>query len=139
MIKLEPNNFATQLFDWGRIKWRVSPDVTNDGASLTAGDVVVFPNKGHARHDHPDADELIYVVSGVGEQMINDAAPFKVAAGDMFYIPKGVPHSTFNKGWDNLVLLVVYAPGGAERALRGLPDFSEVAVGVIPDVNNVKS
>lgn len=138
MNRLDPLDFPTQLFDWGRIKWRVSPDATAGGASLTAGDVVLFPNKAHGRHNHPDADELIYVVSGTGEQMIDDAQPFKVAAGDMFYIPRGVSHSTQNTGWDSLVLLVVYAPGGAERALRGLPDFAEVAAGRIPDVGNVQ-
>lgn len=135
MKNLNPNDFATNLFDWGRIKWRVSPDVEK-GASLTAGDVVVFPNKGHDRHNHPDADELIYVVSGNGEQMIDDKEPFPIAAGAMFYIPRGIFHSTVNIGWDNLVLLVVYTPGGAERALRGLSDFSEIPAGTIPGISN---
>lgn len=135
MSDLDPQEFPTQLFDWGRIKWRVSPDVRPD-ASMSAGDVVVFPNKGHDRHNHPDSDELIYVVSGRGRQMIDDAEPFPIAAGSMFYIPRGVFHSTHNSGWDNLVLLVVYTPGGAERALRGLPDFIEVPAGQSPDVAN---
>lgn len=137
MKNLHPNDFATSLFDWGRIKWRVSPDVTAGGASMTAGDVVVFPNKGHDRHNHPDADELIYVVAGHGRQMIDDKEPFPIAAGDMFYIPRGVYHSTLNTGWSDLTLLVVYTPGGAERALRGLPDFREAPAGTIPGIGNI--
>ena len=136
MSNLDPKDFATDLFDWGRIKWRVSPDATAGGASMTAGDVVVFPNKGHDRHDHADADELIYVVSGRGQQMIDDKPPFEISAGSMFYIPRGVFHSTLNTGWTNLELLVVYTPGGAERALRGLPDFREVPAGTVPDIGN---
>jgi oxalate decarboxylase/phosphoglucose isomerase-like protein (cupin superfamily) len=137
MKNLNPNEFSTILFDWGRIKWRVSPD-TERGASMTAGDVIVFPGKGHSRHNHPDSDELIAVISGTGEQMINDTPPFPISAGSMFYIPKGVYHSTLNTGWDSLVLIVVYTPGGAELALRDLPDFVEIPAGTTPTLSNVR-
>ncbi len=126
--KLDPDDFSTNLFDWGRIKWRISPDAI-PGASMTVGDVILYPGKGHDRHNHPDADEMIYVISGRGEQMLGDAAPFPVTAGDLFYIPKGVFHSTRNLGWEPMHLVVVYTPGGAERGLRTLPDFTEAPAG----------
>ena len=37
-----------------------------------------------------------------------------------------------NTGWEPLVLLAVYAPAGAEEALKGLPDHREIAVGEVP-------
>ena len=46
-----------QSFDWGVIKWYVTPDDT-DGANLTFGEVVLLPGKGHDRHNHPDAEEI---------------------------------------------------------------------------------
>jgi oxalate decarboxylase/phosphoglucose isomerase-like protein (cupin superfamily) len=135
MNKLEYDSVSTQLFDWGRIKWRVSPD-EQPGASMTFGDVVLYPGKGHDRHEHPDADEIIYVIAGTGEQMINDVTPFPIAAGDVFYIPRGVFHSTKNIGWSTLHLVVVYNPGGAERALRDLPDFREIEAGRAVSITN---
>jgi oxalate decarboxylase/phosphoglucose isomerase-like protein (cupin superfamily) len=44
-----------QSFDWGVIKWYVTPDDT-EGANLTFGEVVLLPGKGHERHNHPDAE-----------------------------------------------------------------------------------
>ena len=34
-------------------------------------------------------------------------------------------HATVNRGWQPLRLLALYNPGGAEKALRELPDFGE--------------
>ena len=42
-------------------------------------------------------------------------------AGDTIYIPTAIYHSTVNTGWEPLVLLAIYNPGGAERALKELP------------------
>ena len=48
-------------------------------------------------------------------------------AGDTIYIPTAIYHSTVNTGWEPLVLLAIYNPGGAERALNDLPDFKDSA------------
>jgi oxalate decarboxylase/phosphoglucose isomerase-like protein (cupin superfamily) len=122
----------TQTFDWGQIKWFVSPDATPD-TSLTFGEVILMPGKGHDRHDHPDSEEILYVLSGSGEQMIDDNEPFAFGPGDTVHIPAGLFHSTLNTGWGPLRLLAVYNPGGAEKALTGLPDFRELPPGSLPE------
>ena len=80
--------------------------------------VVLLPGQGHERHNHPDADEILYVLAGTGEQMVDDTTTFEVRPGHTVWIPKAAFHSTLNTGWEPLVLLAVYAPGGAEEALR---------------------
>ncbi len=60
-----------QSFDWGVIKWFVTPDDTA-GANLTFGEVVLLPGKGHDRHNHPESEEILYVLAGEGEQMLDD-------------------------------------------------------------------
>ncbi len=52
-----------------------------------------------------------------------------MAAGQAVFVPTGAFHSTLNTGWEPLSLLAIYGPAGAEEALRGLPDFVEVAAG----------
>jgi oxalate decarboxylase/phosphoglucose isomerase-like protein (cupin superfamily) len=128
MASVDPNAVETHSFDWGVIKWFVSPDLT-PGAAITFGEVVLLPGQGHVRHNHPTSEEILYVLSGHGEQMVDDKAPFAVGPGDTIYIPTAIYHSTINKGWEPLRLLALYNPGGAERALLDLQDHRLTAAG----------
>jgi oxalate decarboxylase/phosphoglucose isomerase-like protein (cupin superfamily) len=118
----------THSFDWGAIKWLVTP-TTTPGARLTFGEVLVMPGKGHSRHNHPDAEEILYILSGEGEQMVDDGEPFTVRAGDVMYIPAGVFHATLNTGWEPMRLIALYNPGGSELGLMELEDFREDPAG----------
>jgi oxalate decarboxylase/phosphoglucose isomerase-like protein (cupin superfamily) len=115
-----------QSMDWGVIKWFVTPDDT-PGAGVTFGEVVLLPGKGHERHNHPESEEILYVLSGEGDQMLDDGEEnwFPVTAGDTIYVPRAMFHATVNKGWQPMRLLALYNPGGPERVLRDLPDFRE--------------
>jgi oxalate decarboxylase/phosphoglucose isomerase-like protein (cupin superfamily) len=132
MPAVDPQGVPTQTFDWGSIKWLVTPDAT-EGAGLTFGEVVLQPGRGHDRHNHPDAEEILYVLSGTGEQMLDDGEPFPIGSGDTIYVPTAMYHSTRNTSWAPLRLLALYNPGGAEKALEGLPDFREVPAGALPE------
>jgi oxalate decarboxylase/phosphoglucose isomerase-like protein (cupin superfamily) len=129
---VDPNGLPTQTFDWGAIKWFVTPELT-EGAGITFGEVVLQPGRGHDRHNHPESEEILYVLSGEGEQMLDDREPFHVKPGDTIYVPTGVFHSTRNTGWEPMRLLALYNPGGPEKVLEGLPDFRQVAAGSVPD------
>ncbi len=126
-----PGDVTTMTFDWGSIKWFVTPHAIQ-GASSSLGEVIVNPGKGHARHNHPGADEVIYVISGEGRQMVDDGEPFAIREGDSVYIPKGVWHSTDNTCWRPLRLIVTYTPGGAEKALEAAPDYRLHDPGTVP-------
>ena len=65
--------------------------------------------------------EVLYVLSGEGEQMLDDRETFRVSGGN-----------TRNTGWQTMRLLAVYSPGGPEKALEGLPDFRELPAGAAP-------
>jgi len=115
------NDVDTLEFDWGIIHMLSEERVTG-AQTFSFGHVVLQPGKGHIRHNHPTADEIIYVVSGEADQMLDDEPAVRVKAGDCIWIPKGVYHSTVNTGSEPIVLIVVYAPAGAEGALRLDPD-----------------
>ena len=80
MTSVDPGAVATHSFDWGVIKWFVSPDQT-PGARITFGEVILLPGQGHVRHNHPESEEILYVLSGVGEQMVDDKPAFPVGPG----------------------------------------------------------
>ena len=130
MPAVDPAAVPTQTFEWGSIKWLVTPDAT-EGAGLTFGEVVLQPGQGHERHNHPDAEEILHVLSGEGEQMLDEDIErrFRVGPGDTIYVPTARFHSTRNRGWEPLWLLALYKPGGAEKAVSGVPDFQELPVG----------
>ncbi|MFI0373374.1 cupin domain-containing protein [Actinomadura sp. 1N219] len=129
---VNPGDVTTMTFDWGSIKWFVTPSSV-PGAGSTLGEVIVNPGQGHARHNHPNAEEVIYVISGEATQMVDDGDPFIIREGDAVHIPKGVWHSTYNTTWRPLRLIVTYTPGGEEKALEGAPDFCLHAPGAIPE------
>ena len=120
----------TQLFDWGTLKWMATPEV-NDSDRFSAGAVNLEPGKGHDIHTHPDSDEILYIISGEGEQTVAEDTR-EVGPGEMIYIPAGVEHGTINTGWETLQLLAVYAPPGPEDVLADLPECEIVPAGEIP-------
>ena len=131
---IDPNDVPTHTFDWGAIKWLVTPDAT-EGAALTLGEVLLLPGQGHARHNHPESEEVLYVLSGEGEQMLDvdgEERWFSVKPGDTIYVQTAQFHSTVNRSWQPMRLLAIYNPGGAEKALEGLPDFRAVEPGGFP-------
>src|SRR6266540_1205880 len=95
---VEPDQVETQVFDWGTIKWLAEPRVTGSGARFSTGIVVLAPGRGHTRHNHPGVEEILYVTSGDGEQMVEDAegkpVRQKVRPGVLVHIPPDVYHET---------------------------------------------
>jgi quercetin dioxygenase-like cupin family protein len=130
-VRVRPETLSTMVFDWGSIKWLVSPRHI-DGAKSTLGEVVINPDRGHERHSHPGADEVLYVVDGEGLQMVDDEEPFPIKAGDAVHIPAGVPHSTVNTTWRTLRLIVTYTPGGEEAALEQAPGYRLLPPETVP-------
>ncbi len=128
---VDPAVLPTMTFDWGLIKPLVATENT-DAPRVSLMHVVLLPGKGHERHNHPGSDEILFILSGEGEQMVDDADTFPVRGGNAVFIPKGAFHSTVNTGWEPLALLAIYAPAGAEEVLRDLPDHLEVAPGEAP-------
>jgi oxalate decarboxylase/phosphoglucose isomerase-like protein (cupin superfamily) len=113
-------------FDWGQLALTVAPEI--NGAKTFSGGVVDLPSgQGHSRHNHPGSEEIIFVISGEGEQMVEtpEGVPVvqKVSAGCTVFVPESRFHSTLNTGKGPMQLFVVYSPAGPEKLLRELPDF----------------
>jgi len=129
---VHPSEVDTFAFDWGRLSLTVAPGV--NGAQRFSGGVVdLQAGQGHTRHNHPGAEEIIFVISGTGEQMVEDEegnpVTREVGPGSTVYVPESRYHSTLNTGDGPMQLFVVYSPAGPEEALRELPDFRLVPAG----------
>jgi oxalate decarboxylase/phosphoglucose isomerase-like protein (cupin superfamily) len=123
---LYPKDVDAFAFDWGRLALTCAPEV-NGATQFSAGVVDLPPGQGHARHNHPGSEEIIFVISGKGEQMVEDdtGKPVvkQVGPGCTIFVPESRFHSTLNTGDGPMQLFVVYSPAGPEVGLRDLPDF----------------
>ena len=129
---IDPEDLPTFSFAGGVIKPLVAQDNGEETPDVSLMHVVLLPGQGHERHNHPDADEVLYVLAGAGDQMVDDGEPFPVRPGQAIWIPKGQFHSTVNTGWEPMAILAIYAPAGAEQVLKTLPDYVEVPAGDAP-------
>jgi len=71
-------------------------------ATLNAGE-------GHAFHQHPDQEELVYVLDGLVEQWIGEERRILVA-GDSAFMPAGTVHASFTAGDRPSRLLAIFGP-----------------------------
>jgi len=119
---VRPSDVETMVFDWGTIKWMSEPRITRTNG-FSMGVVLLEPGKGHVRHNHPGSEEILYVVSGQGRQMIDiDGERWQpITAGELVHIPADIFHATINTRWEPLKMIAVYCPPGPEAILRTLP------------------
>jgi oxalate decarboxylase/phosphoglucose isomerase-like protein (cupin superfamily) len=109
----------TLVYDWGTIRLLSEPGLTG-AERMTSGLVELAVGKGHDRHNHPGTEEIIFVLSGEGEQTVDDHGPVHVGPGASIFVPNSAFHSTLNTGTEPMRLLVIYAPTGAENDLRAI-------------------
>jgi len=121
-----PGDVDAYGFDWGQLSVVLGPKV-NGAQKFSAAVVTVPPGQGHARHNHPGAEEIIYILEGEGAQMVEDEAGTphteQVRPGCCVFIPESRFHSTLNTSSADMRFFVVYAPTGPEEVLKTLPDF----------------
>lgn len=121
---IRPQDVETLAFDWGQLTFTCSPSV-NGATRLSAGIVTMGPGEGHGRHNHPGAEEIIHVIAGSGEQMIENESgeptTWQVGPDTTIFVPASRFHATRNTGDRPMTVFVVYAPHGPETLMRSLP------------------
>jgi mannose-6-phosphate isomerase-like protein (cupin superfamily) len=67
------------------------------------------PSEDIGEEVHPDNDQIIYVVEGNAQIMINDEIE-DFEEEDLVLIPAGAKHNVINKGKESLKLITTYSP-----------------------------
>ena len=129
------NDVETTVLSWGVAKWLVSQKT--HGSTLSCGEVVVLPGKSHEWHDHPDSDEIVYVLSGHGSFGVGENLRMPIGPGDAVYIPPLWWHHVASQRPLNLLINFWWrAPQAASgldallhtlMALRDLPEAERAA------------
>lgn len=133
-VAVRPDDVETRVCEWVTAKILSEP---RESGLQSLGAVSIFfdPGKGHARHNHPEAEQLIFVIAGQAEMMIEfeEGTPSyqTIKTGDLVSIPKGAYHSTINNGWEPVRILAVYSPPSPVDQMRAA-DFDVYQPGEVP-------
>ncbi len=97
-----------QFFDWGQANWLVEPQ--GFGANrLIVGEVTYYPNRGEPEHLHFSEEQVIYVITGRGFQIVNgQKTPMK--KGETFFLKPHITHAITNDSEEDLTILCIYGP-----------------------------
>ena len=95
--------------DWGTLQW-VCNGKLMPGSEQTVGLATILPGKHNPLHYHPNCEEVLYVLSGQGEQSC-DGRTILLKAGMTIRIPASVRHQMTNTGTETLRTLVSFSTG----------------------------
>jgi quercetin dioxygenase-like cupin family protein len=138
-----PDDVDTVMTDWTIAKVMCDPRVTGIHR-MSAVALFMEPGQGHSRHNHPESEQIIFVISGQGEHTTEDQqgnrVTEKISAGSLICIPKGAYHATFNTGWEPMRPFAVFSPPGPEAFMLeigdtggvGTKEFRIVPAGKVP-------
>jgi quercetin dioxygenase-like cupin family protein len=82
-------------------------DLSAPGREVIQVLVEFGPGVEAARHSHP-GEELVYVTEGLLEYQLEGRPPVTLKAGDVLFIPHGVPHAVKNVGSGKATELATY-------------------------------
>ena len=106
------------------VRWLVN-DI-RQGAELVGVGQTIYPARGgtHEHHLHPDAEEVVIVMSGHGWHRVGPKI-YNIFPGDVVFVPKNTPHSACCTSEEDLVILwVLGGVSSLERA--GYQSVAEV-------------
>jgi len=87
------------------------------GANIFVAYTIVKPGTKIPTHDHGDAWEGLYLISGGGKFTIKDKT-FRAGPGSFVYFPAHTPHSFINDLDENIVQIQLYSPAGNWSDMR---------------------
>ncbi len=82
-------------------------DLSIPGYEMIQAIVAIDPGVTAAKHKHP-GEETIYVLEGTLEYQLEGQPPVKLKAGDVLFVPAGVPHTAKNIGKGDGAELATY-------------------------------
>lgn len=86
----------------------------------------IYPGDGgtHEHHLHPDAEEIVIVLSGRGWHRVGSEY-YDIGPGDVVFVPANAPHSAGSIGSDPMVILWI---------LGGAPSLERAGYEAVPEI-----
>jgi oxalate decarboxylase/phosphoglucose isomerase-like protein (cupin superfamily) len=104
-LGLDESGFRRKVF-------KVVDKGTLDSEFLTSGLTIFEPGEASSLHNHPDSEEVNFIVRGSGDVVTEDGERTPFGPHTFMFIPKGIKHQHVNTGREPLWLVFVYGPHG---------------------------
>lgn len=119
-----PSDLSGTAFSHLDVRWLVN-EVRQNSQLVGVGQTIYPANGGtHEHHLHPDAEEVVIVMSGSGWHRVGDEIHM-IRSGDVVFVPKNTPHSACCTSKENMVILWV---------LGGAPSLERAGYQSVPEV-----
>lgn len=100
-----------KTYQLGRITLTFKTSATDTGKAYTLCEAIEPPEAGAGLHRHVSYDETHIICEGRYEARLGDRT-LQLAPGDMFFAPRGTPHSIKCLGPETGRELMISSPGG---------------------------
>jgi len=107
---------SVQYFDWGHIEWIYEPEPGNSLSSMNIALTTILPHRRQERHIHYGNEQVIYVLSGKGIQLIGEGLS-DIEPGSVYHIDAGSAHETINESDEPIRELIISMPVLHEQTL----------------------
>jgi quercetin dioxygenase-like cupin family protein len=97
-------------------------DLSIPGRETVQARIDIAPGAAASWHRHP-GEEIIYIIEGTLEYQLAGQKPVTLNAGEVLFVPAGVPHRARNRGSVNGAELATYIVEKGKPLLVPLPDF----------------
>lgn len=111
----EPSDLSGTAFAHLDVRWLVGE--ARQGAELVGVGQTIYPARDgtHEHHLHPDAEEVVIVLSGRGWHRVGDRI-YDIGPGDVVFVPRNTAHSACCTSDDDMV--IIWVLGGASSLER---------------------
>ena len=110
--EVQAENYA-----WGALHWLTSASV-NGARELTLGHTVVAAGGRNPLHRHPNCEEVLYVLAGEIEHVVEGTPNLRLKAGEAILIPRNLKHQAINVGSASAELLVAFSSAHRETIIE---------------------
>jgi quercetin dioxygenase-like cupin family protein len=113
--RTEPSDLTGTAFSHLDVRWLVNDE--RQGAEMVGVGQTIYPARGgtHDHHLHPDAEEVVIVMSGSGWHRVGDEI-YEIGPGDVVFVPRNTAHSACCTSEEDMVILWVL--GGVSNLER---------------------
>jgi quercetin dioxygenase-like cupin family protein len=125
-------NSPTENYGQATIHWLASK-AASGARELTFGITSIQPGGGSPLHRHPNCEEVLHMLRGEIDQVVEGTENLRMKAGDTITIPKNVKHCAINVGTEPAEMIVVFSSPERQTilcgtaALGGVPPKAEVS------------
>lgn len=98
----------TETYGQADIHWLASK-AASGASELTVGITTITPGGSSPLHRHPNCEEVLHVLTGEIEKVIDGVPSFRMKPGDTITVPSNIRHRAFAIGDQPATMMVIFS------------------------------